>query len=238
MAFCKKCGVYLADGTKVCPSCGAAVPGAGAAGSTAGGAAAAQAEAPREETRSGSQARGQQDQEPWEKETGREKEPWEKENRRRERTQRTQRQNARGGAWNPGQSQNQGWTGPGAWRYTGREDARRNTGGYTPPYMGPQDLDAQANRNIAALSYFGVLFFLPLVLRPKSPFCRFHANQGLLLLLVWIVSQACFSVGFFGWIAGLVLGAGGIVGFFKGISAALRGQMKELPIVGGFRLIK
>ncbi len=235
MAFCKKCGVYLADGTKVCPSCGAAVPGAGAAGSTAGGAAAAQAEAPREETRSGSQARGQQDQEPWEKETGREKEPWEKENRRRERTQ---RQNARGGAWNPGQSQNQGWTGPGAWRYTGREDARRNTGGYTPPYMGPQDLDAQANRNIAALSYFGVLFFLPLVLRPKSPFCRFHANQGLLLLLVWIVSQACFSVGFFGWIAGLVLGAGGIVGFFKGISAALRGQMKELPIVGGFRLIK
>ena len=235
MAFCKKCGVYLADGTKVCPSCGTAVPGAGAAGSTAGGAAAAQAEAPREETRSGSQARGQQDQEPWEKETGREKEPWEKENRRRERTQ---RQNARGGAWNPGQSQNQGWTGPGAWRYTGREDARRNTGGYTPPYMGPQDLDAQANRNIAALSYFGVLFFLPLVLRPKSPFCRFHANQGLLLLLVWIVSQACFSVGFFGWIAGLVLGAGGIVGFFKGISAALRGQMKELPIVGGFRLIK
>ena len=235
MAFCKKCGVYLADGTKVCPSCGAAVPGAGAAGSTAGGAAAAQAEAPREETRSGSQARGQQDQEPWEKETGREKEPWEKENRRRERTQ---RQSARDGAWNPGQSQNQGWTGPGAWRYTGREDARRNTGGYTPPYMGPQDLDAQANRNIAALSYFGVLFFLPLVLRPKSPFCRFHANQGLLLLLVWIVSQACFSVGFFGWIAGLVLGAGGIVGFFKGISAALRGQMKELPIVGGFRLIK
>ena len=233
MAFCKKCGVYLADGTRVCPSCGTAVPGAGGA-SAASGAAAAQAEAPREEARD--------KREPWERDAEKGKEPWEQKedardrNSRRTETRREGRGTGRSGAWNPGQaqSQSQGWTGPGAWRYTGREDAR----GYTPPYMDPQDLDARENRGIAALSYFGILFFLPLVLRPKSPFCRFHANQGLLLLLVWVASQVCFSVGFFGWIAGLVLGIGGLAGFFCGVAAALRGQWKELPIVGSFRLIK
>ena len=226
MAFCRKCGVYLADGTRVCPSCGTAVPGTGKASASAGGAAAAQAEAPREEARE-------------------KREPWEKEKRtreeRRSETRRESRNAGRSGAWNPGQEQSQGqqsWTGPGAWRYTGREDTRQNPWGYTPPYIDPQDLDARANRGIAALSYLGVLFFLPLILRPKSPFCRFHANQGLLLFLVWVASQVCMEIGFFGWIAGLVLGIGGLVGFISGIAAALRGQWKELPIVGSFRLIK
>lgn len=40
---------------------------------------------------------------------------------------------------------------------------------------------------MAALAYFGILFFLPLVTHPNSSFGKFHANQGLLLLITGLV---------------------------------------------------
>ena len=36
--------------------------------------------------------------------------------------------------------------------------------------------DIQKNKVISALSYLGILFFLPLVAAPESRFGKFHAN--------------------------------------------------------------
>ena len=55
-----------------------------------------------------------------------------------------------------------------------------NTPDYTQQFH-PQDIsDGKA---MSILAYFGILFFLPLVVCPQSRFGRFHANQGLILLL-------------------------------------------------------
>lgn len=43
--------------------------------------------------------------------------------------------------------------------------------------------DIQKNKVISALSYLGILFFLPLVAAPESRFGKFHANQSLVLML-------------------------------------------------------
>ena len=43
--------------------------------------------------------------------------------------------------------------------------------------------DIQDAKVWSILAYFGILFFLPLVCAPQSRFGRFHANQGLVLLI-------------------------------------------------------
>jgi len=66
-----------------------------------------------------------------------------------------------------------------------------------PPYQqNPVGANANdsSNKIIFVLAYLGILFFLPLVVCPNSAVGKFHANQGLLLLLVSIVGQIVFSI--------------------------------------------
>jgi hypothetical protein len=58
-----------------------------------------------------------------------------------------------------------------------------------PPYQQPLDAeaqDAQDNKVMAILSYFGLLALVPWFAAPNSKFARFHARQGLKLLLLEI----------------------------------------------------
>ena len=46
--------------------------------------------------------------------------------------------------------------------------------------------DVANNKVMAILSYFWILFLIPLFAAKESPFARFHANQGL-LLFIWSI---------------------------------------------------
>ncbi|MBQ3610415.1 MAG: zinc ribbon domain-containing protein, partial [Bacteroidaceae bacterium] len=41
--------------------------------------------------------------------------------------------------------------------------------------------DAEANKVMALLSYFGILVLVPIFAAKHSPFVRYHANQGVVL---------------------------------------------------------
>ena len=84
------------------------------------------------------------------------------------------------------------------------------------------------DRKICAAAYLGFLFFLPLVLLPNSKEGRFHANQGLVLLLAMLTLIAA-NPGFM---------AIGVFYAAYGIYNALQGEMKELPGIGKARLIR
>ena len=73
------------------------------------------------------------------------------------------------------------------------------------------------------LCYLGVLVLIPLLLKKDSEFVQFHAKQGLLLLIGWIV--AYFPFGFIFWIASFILSVMGIV-------SVLQGEKKSLPLIG------
>jgi uncharacterized membrane protein len=102
------------------------------------------------------------------------------------------------------------------------------------------------------LSYLWVLFFLPLVVCPQSKVGRFHANQGLLLLIFSAaVSVTAGVIGAFGFIpyiggvfsviAGITGSAGGVVHiviFIFQLLNILNKKVVEIPIIGKFRLIK
>lgn len=98
--------------------------------------------------------------------------------------------------------------------------------------------DIEKNKTISALAY--LLFFLPLIVCPESKFGRFHANQGLLLLIFG------FGAGFIsamipilGWFILLPLVSIGCVVFFIiGLINTLDGKAKNLPLFGKIRIIK
>lgn len=101
--------------------------------------------------------------------------------------------------------------------------------------------DAEKNKAMAIVGYIiPILFFIPLVSDAKnSPFAKFHANQQLNLLIAAVVVNIVGGIiPFIGWFILLPLGTIFlIVVAIMGIINASKGEMKELPLIGGFKLI-
>lgn len=108
--------------------------------------------------------------------------------------------------------------------------------------------DIEQNKLMAVLSYFSLLVILPIFLAKESKYARFHANQGLILMIVtmgWQFASSMLTVAFsrFWWQMRFVLPFTGIVYilllvlFVMGVANALSGKAKELPVIGKFRII-
>ena len=128
---------------------------------------------------------------------------------------------------------------------------------YQPQYQQPYD-DVQNNKVMAILSYFGILFLIPLATgaHKTSPFVKFHLNQGIVLAIVmvgWgvvygvltgIVTAIFFASIYAGAIGSIIIGILGLAWFFPavlcilGIVNAATGKMKQLPLIGKFTIIK
>ncbi len=110
--------------------------------------------------------------------------------------------------------------------------------------------DIESCKLWSALAYFGITFWLPLVVKPESKFGKYHANQSLLLLIVGaILGVASGVIGailgiipILGWILAAVIGLAinlVTLGFFLfGLINTLNGKAKELPFIGKIRLLK
>lgn len=126
-----------------------------------------------------------------------------------------------------------------------------NPNDYTAQYD-PRDL--RDNRVVAALSYLGLLVLVPIFAARYSYFARFHANQGLVLMICsmgYTVAQRILSSilnivfgsilpiipGMFSFVTTL-LGLVWVVFFILGIVNAVNGRARELPLIGRFRLLR
>lgn len=111
----------------------------------------------------------------------------------------------------------------------------------------PQDV-AQ-NKVMAILAYFGLLVLVPIFCAKDSKYARFHANQGLALL----VCEAGYSVAY-GIIRNILLGISSHLSFITsilslvyiaffvlwllGVINAAGGKAKKLPVIGDFQILK
>lgn len=86
--------------------------------------------------------------------------------------------------------------------------------------------DVEENKLWAVLGYLGILCLIPLLGKKDSPFAQYHAKQGLILLLGWIVSW----VPFIGWLVWFGVAILSIIGIIN----ALGGKMTPLPLVGSY----
>ena len=124
---------------------------------------------------------------------------------------------------------------------------------FTDPVETFEQEDIEKGKAMAGLAYLGILFFLPLVVCPESKYGKFHANQGLLLLILSIGSSVALTIiitilgwlPYIGWLLSalssiiylllsLALLGLAIIGLINGFG----GKAKELPIIGKYRLLK
>lgn len=103
---------------------------------------------------------------------------------------------------------------------------------------------------MAVLAYFGILVLIPILAAKESKFARFHANQGLILLIIGVaysifVQVVIKIVVFISYalagIVGIALGLAWLlllVLAIIGIINAVKGEFKQLPIIGQFQILK
>lgn len=99
--------------------------------------------------------------------------------------------------------------------------------------------DIESIKGIAAIGYIGLLFLVPLLMHPKSEYCVYHANQGLLLLIVAVVGSTILGIiPVIGWALMPLWTLAMIILVIIGIVNAVNGRMKPLPVIGGYTILK
>ncbi|MBD0383072.1 DUF4870 domain-containing protein [Paenibacillus sedimenti] len=97
--------------------------------------------------------------------------------------------------------------------------------------------DIQNNKAMAIIAY--ILFFVPLLAAKESKFAMYHANQGLTLFLTAVLANIVLSIiPIIGWILLPIANLAICVLAILGIIAAAQGQVKPLPIIGSYTLLK
>lgn len=94
---------------------------------------------------------------------------------------------------------------------------------------------------LAIISYISVLCLVPILMKEKDEFVKFHAKQGLVLFICeivsWVVFYYIFNVWFYVY---FLLFLGNLVGLvwlilsIVGIMNVLANKKQEIPIVGQF----
>ncbi len=114
--------------------------------------------------------------------------------------------------------------------------------------------DIEQNKVMALLSYLGILVLIPIFAAKESKFARFHAGQGLNLLIAlvaWaIVHRVAMAIlgaillpdawrvySLLGTILSLIYIVFTVLAII-GIINALNGKAKELPVIGKYKLLK
>jgi uncharacterized membrane protein len=98
-------------------------------------------------------------------------------------------------------------------------------------------VDAEKNKIVALLSYLGLLVIVPILAARESRFAMYHANQGLILLIIWVglwflsFIPLLNLLTLIAWIFPVVLS-------IMGILNVLNGRMKPLPLLGHLQIIK
>lgn len=105
--------------------------------------------------------------------------------------------------------------------------------------------DIENNKIMAVFSYISILVLIPILAAKDSKYARFHANQGLVLLLaslvIGFVTGILSAVPFVGWIFALASGLIDLlilVLMIIGIFNAATGKAKELPLIGNITILK
>lgn len=138
---------------------------------------------------------------------------------------------------------------PEAQTYTSVEDPFRQFAKSDDKTAEFDPMDIKNNKAIAILSYIGIFVLIPIFGAKHSKFARFHANQGLFLLILSVAYSIITAVirRVFLWISWPLyqifsalfplLGLAFLALAIIGIVNAANGKAKELPVIGKLRIL-
>lgn len=83
---------------------------------------------------------------------------------------------------------------------------------------------------LASVSYLWIFCLIPLFFGKRSEFVKFHARQGMVLLICWFVVSILTWLPIIGQLAVLVLLIVSIIGIVK----TMKGEEWEIPVLGKY----
>ena len=92
------------------------------------------------------------------------------------------------------------------------------------------DKAVEEGKQLAWLSYVGILFLVPLLAKRDNAFCMHHAKQGLVYFIIEICLYILFIIPFLGWIIGILGLLFMAVMSIIGLIQALQGNWWEAPV--------
>ena len=113
-----------------------------------------------------------------------------------------------------------------------------------------EEADVFDNKIFAMCAYLNILILIPIFAAKGSKYAAYHINQGLLLILYYLVvaillgiitvifvsiSWRIYSITVVLW---MLYWLGGVVLIILGVVNAASGKRKPLPVVGGITLLK
>lgn len=109
--------------------------------------------------------------------------------------------------------------------------------------------DIQENKVMALLSYIWILFLVPMLGKKDSPYAQYHAKQGANLFIIVTAANVILNIltmilgsvpvlGIIIWLVSLVVGIASLAFMIIGCVNAYGGKAKELPVIGGIKIIK
>ena len=104
----------------------------------------------------------------------------------------------------------------------------------TPPSNQAPPPTGEKNTGMSILSYLGILVIVPLLVAKDDPYVKFHAKQGLVLLILFIICSILGIIPMIGWILGALGWIFAIILMIIGIMNAASGKEVELPVIGQF----
>ena len=96
--------------------------------------------------------------------------------------------------------------------------------------------DIAQNKVMAILGY--ICFLIPMLAAKESRFAQFHANQGLVTLILYVISSVLWAIPVLGWILAPICYVASCVFSILGIINAAGGKAKQLPLIGGISILK
>ena len=110
------------------------------------------------------------------------------------------------------------------------------------PVDGPVVTSGSNDTLMGVFAYLGILALIPYFSKGQSSFVRYHALQGMNLFLLEIIAGVASYIFSFvpvlGGIVSWVVSLGSLALSIIGIVNVANKETKELPIVGGIRIIK
>lgn len=110
-----------------------------------------------------------------------------------------------------------------------------NTTNTTADYS-PEDI--AKNKLISIVAYLGIFCIVPLFIAKDSPYARFHTNQGLILFLFSLLISVAGFIPYIGWIVAAAISVLNALLMVIGILNVIKGEAKELPVIGKFKILK
>ncbi|TET84035.1 MAG: hypothetical protein E3J36_02480 [Candidatus Nealsonbacteria bacterium] len=98
-----------------------------------------------------------------------------------------------------------------------------------------EETPKKGQKNILAIiSYIGILCLVPILMKEKDEFVKFHAKQGLVLFIAEVATLLISWIPILGWFIGFILWIIWVVLSLIGIINAVDGKQVPLPVIGKF----